>query len=488
MRESGAEAANRLQWRQEIFIFLATLLVMLWLLAVNGGPFYGADSPSYLRGGEFGFHTGLLIVQGWWQSLSGATPVAGGSSPESAVAGAIAGAGGARSIIYSFFTYVLRFPGATLFGVALAQAAAVTLILSSLRTMMAPDLALSVSLTTGAAVALLTSASWYAAYAMPDVLAGVTIAGALALTVFFDRAPVTLRVTLVALLAFCITTHGSHLLVGFGTLVTGAVAHFWLNRATRADALRKVIWFASPLAVAAAALLCVSYAAFGEASLAPKRYPLQLARSVADGPGAWYLRDHCATEHYAICELYGPNPPRQVREFLWGPNGVRFRATPEQMARIRAEESTIVRRAAMAYPGEQIRRSVDNSVAQFFQFGLHALVFGERMVEGEDPSIIHRSADKPRLRKAGEAIIYAGFFGALVLLWILRRRLTGTEIAAITVAIFGLAANAIVCGVLSAVTDRYQGRVAWVLPALAIIITARIWSESRSAAMRPAGR
>ena len=86
------------------------------------------------------------------------------------------------------------------------------------------------------------------------------------------------------------------------------------------------------------------------------------------------------------------------------------------------------------------------------------------------------------------AIIYAGFFGALVLLWILLRRLTGTEIAAITVAIFGLAANAIVCGVLSAVTDRYQSRVAWVLPALAIIITARIWSESRSAAMRPAGR
>ena len=370
-------------------------------------------------------------------------------------------------------------------GVAVAQAAAVTLTLSSLRSMMAPDTALSASLTAGAAVALLTSASWYAAYAMPDILAGVTIAGALALTVFFDRAPLTLRLTLVALVAFCVTTHGSHLVVGFAALVSGAAAHFWLYQAPRTDALRKVVWFASPMVVAAAVLLCTSYAAFGEASLAPKRYPIQLARSVADGPGAWYLRDHCATERYAICEIYGPNPPRKVNEFLWGSNGVRRRATPEQMERIRAEESTIVRRAAMAYPAEQIRRSAGNSFAQFFEFGLRSLIFGVRMVAGEDPSIIQSSTDRPRLRKAGEVIIYAGCFAAIVLLWIVRRRLTRAEMAAISVAVVGLATNAIVCGVLSAVTDRYQGRVVWVLPALAIIIAARIWSGSQSAALRP---
>ena len=88
MRESGAQAAKRFQWRPEILIFLATLLLMLWPLAVNGGPFYAADSASYLRGGAFGFHTGLLMVQHWWQSLSGATPVALGSSPQSVVASA----------------------------------------------------------------------------------------------------------------------------------------------------------------------------------------------------------------------------------------------------------------------------------------------------------------------------------------------------------------------------------------------------------------
>ena len=97
-------------------------------------------------------------------------------------------------------------------------------------------------------------------------------------------------------------------------------------------------WFGSPLLLAVVALLGTSYAAFGEWSLAPKRYPIGLARSISDGPGYWYLRDHCATEHFAICEIYGTNPPRKVNDFLWGPNGVRYRATPEQMERIRAEE------------------------------------------------------------------------------------------------------------------------------------------------------
>ena len=176
---------------------------------------------------------------------------------------------------------------------------------------------------------------------MPDILAGITMAGALALTVFFDRIGIVMRVTLVALIAFCITTHGSNLPIAFSVLVAGASREF------RLAASIVMVHFRPPgrsgssarVVLAVAALLGTSYVAFGEASLAPKRYPIQLARSVADGPGAWYLRDHCATERYAICEVFGPNPPRDVGEFLWSRNGVRYRATPEQMERIRAEES-----------------------------------------------------------------------------------------------------------------------------------------------------
>ena len=229
-------------------------------------------------------------------------------------------------------------------------------------------------------------------------------------------------------------------------------------------------------------MLTTSYAAFGELSLAPKRYPIQLARSVADGPGAWYLRNHCATEHYAICEIYGPNPPRKVHDFLWGPNGVRYRASPEQTERIRAEDSTIVRRAALAYPGEQIRRSATNAFLQLFEFGPRDLVFGVRLA-GEEPSLAQVHADQPMLKAAGGAIIYLSFLATIVLLVAFRRRLGSTDKAAIAVVAIGLLANAAVCGILSGVTARYQGRVAWVLPALGFIILARVWSTKTRPAL-----
>ena len=459
-------------WRREILIYAVTLLFLLWPLALNGVPFYSADSASYVRGGEFGFKTGLLLIDHWWHSLFGAAAAAAPpASPKALVAGAIAKSGGARSPIYSVAAYLLRAPGNSLVALAIAQAAAVALALSCFGKLVAPGSGVWPRVAVGAGVALLTPAAWYAAYAVPDILAGVTIGGALILTVFFDRIGAGLRVALVLLLAFCIAAHASHLLLAACVLVAGAIANSRMQR----PSIPRAAWFASPLILALAAMLGTSVAAFGEVSLAPKRYPIQLARSVADGPGYWYLRDHCASEHYAICEIYGTNPPRQVDDFLWGPNGVRYRASPQQMERIRAEESTIVRRAAMAYPFVQIRQALANSVEQFFSMGPRELVFGLRLA-GEKPDLVSAEADRPTLKAAGRVLMYVSFFASLLLLFLVRRRLTAAERAALAISAVGLVVNAAVCGALSGVTERYQARVAWVIPALALAILARLWS------------
>jgi hypothetical protein len=462
--------------RAALITFCTTLLLMLWPLAINRAPFYSADSASYLHGGEFGFNTGLLILDHWWQSLIGSAASA-GADPKVIVAGAVAEAGGTRSVIYSVTTYLLRAPGISLIALAVAQAASVALIVTLLIRLIAPRSDARSGIAAGAGVALLTSASWYAASVVPDILAGVAIAGIVALTILFERTSFVVRLMLVVVIAFCISAHASHFPIAAGTVVVGAAGHFWLHRLSIGEALRRAAWFASPVVLAVAAVVGTSYAAFGEPSLAPKRYPIQLARSVEDGPGAWYLRDHCAIEHYAICEVFGPNPPREVGEFLWSRNGVRYRATPEQMERIRAEESIIVRRAAMAYPGFQIRRSINNTARQFFDFGTGDLIFGIDLVNRSDPVIEENRPDRPMLKAAGDVVIYFSFLGAIVLLFLYKRRLTRTEVAAVLVALLGLLANAAVCGILSAVTERYQGRVAWIVPALALILLMRVRSE-----------
>lgn len=478
-----ANAKWGLSWRQEIALFLLTTLFLAWPMFVNGAPFYAGDSASYLRGGNFGFHTGLQVLDQWWNALVGAPPLTStGEDPKAGVAAAVAESGGVRSVIYSVTTYLFRWPGQSLIALGILQASAVALAIGLVRSKLAPRADFHASLAAAVAIALLTTAPWYAAYAMPDIFAGVAIAGAIILTLFFDRIGAAARISLVLLIAYCITVHGTHLPVAFVVLMAGATASFLIGRPSRRDAASRALWFVSPVVLAVIALLGTSYLAFGEASLAPKRYPIQLARSVADGPGAWHLRDHCATERYAICEIFGPNPPRRSGEFLWSENGVRYRATPEQMERIRAEESLIVRRAAMEYPVEQFRLSAKNIARQLIMFGPDDLEFGQRLVGQEDPTLTQISANRPGLTAVGEIVVYLSFALSVLFLIAIRWVLRPVEIASIAIVVIGLLANAAICGILSGVTDRYQARVVWLLPAVAILILLRIRSEPGPAA------
>ena len=480
---AGVQSPNSEPAKGGFLFFSVAWLLLLWPLFVNGAPFYSEDSGSYLRGGEFGFHTGMRMID---QRLQLSTPVgsqAANVDAKASVAAAIADSGGTRSVIYSVLTYLLRWPGISLMALAIAQAGAVAFMLTALRSLLAPKSGRSWAVAVAGALALFSSAAWYAAYVVPDIFAGVAIASAVILTVFFERFGLVYRIVLILLLAGSITFHGSHLPLALATLIAGGSASFWLNRSRLGRfEFSRVLWFISPIVLASAALLGTSYVAFGEFSLNPKRYPIALARSVADGPGAWHLRDHCATERYAICEIYGRNPPRDVGDFLWGENGVRHRASPEQMERIRAEESVIVRRAFQEYPGNQLRRSATNTVFQLAEFGPGSLIFGRSLVGRDDPQLIATSPDRHDLKRLGKLLIYLGFAAALAVLIALRRKLERVEVAAVAVTAVGLLANAAICGGLSAVTDRYQGRVAWVLPALAFFILLRVWGEKRPAA------
>ena len=461
-------------WKREAALWLIASVFLLWPVFVNSGPFYESDSASYIRGGKLGVETGVAMLDRW---AAQAPSRQAAPAPQDDVDRAIANSGGARSAIYSVAAYLLRWPGNTLLCLVVLQALATAFVICSLRRLLAPQAEFWTAIAASAALGVLSSAAWYSAYAMPDILAGIGICAALLLTVFFPRITTGMKVALALLIAFSITAHGSHLPIIALTLAAGTIASWCLPYVRSSSRLRSIVWFASPILLAVTATVATSYAAFGEISLWPKRYPIQLARSVADGPGASYLHDHCATEHYAVCEVLGPNPPRDVLQFLWGPNGLRYRATPAQMERIRAEEPTIVRRAALAYPMFQIRRSVTNAFEQLIDFGPE-LLFGARMLgSGQEMTPVPVASDRPALKLVAKILIYAGFIGSILFLVAARRQLTRSEKSALAVVTVGLVANAAVCGMLSAVAARYQGRVAWVLPALAVMILLRMASD-----------
>jgi hypothetical protein len=178
-----------------------------------------------------------------------------------------------RSLIYSVLAYVLRAPGSSLIGLAIAQAGAVAVILSFIRRLLLPGTRLWTGIAVGAAVSCLTSAAWYAAYVMPDIFAGVTIGGALVLTVFLDRLGTPARILLVVLVAFGVTCTAA-------TCPSPCVP--WGQEPPRTSGCGAgrqggswCPWRGSPArwCSAVAALFATSFVAFGEASLSPKRYP-----------------------------------------------------------------------------------------------------------------------------------------------------------------------------------------------------------------------
>jgi hypothetical protein len=459
--------------------FLLFTFMLLWPLSLNWHPFYVADSASYLRGGGTGIETGMLMLREWWQGLSGGSGVAANGGSGAAVNAAVGQAGGTRSLTYSLLTYLLRMPGQSLLALVVFQAGAVAVLVMMVQRLMAPDAAKPGQLCMIMAMALLTSAGWSAATAMPDIFAGVVLLGSIPLTLYLERLGFAERTGLILLLALAITAHASHLPLALATLLTGAAIRYVIRRPSRAEAVRDAFWILSPALLALAALFTLSYVGFGMASVTPKRYPILLARSIADGPGLRYLQEHCGTEKYAICEVFGTDFPTHPREFLWGPNGVRYRATPGQMERIRDEEWSIVRNAAVEYPILQLGTSTKNFLRQFASFGLGKVDFRAGLVVGPSGRVdlVDVADDRPRLRAWLSTVIYVSFGASLVVLLLLRRRLSNIERGALLIVVVGLTSNAAICGILSGVADRYQARVAWALPLLAMLILLRNWSK-----------
>ncbi len=203
-------------------------------------------------------------------------------------------------------------------------------------------------------------------------------------------------------------------------------------------------------------------------SLTPNRIPALLARSVGDGPGRWYLQEECDQgASYAVCELFDTIPDN-MHQFLWVGLG---RATDEQMARIRAEEMGIVLAAFRRYPLEQIGATLANAGQQFAMIGTSDLWLytpADQAKVLNDVRVTGGNSQRNDAIRAFEWVaLVATAASLLVLGW---RVVTGrtrhflTEAALMV--FFALVVNAAIFGGLSAPVDRYQSRMAWLIPAL----------------------
>jgi hypothetical protein len=437
-------------------LIAAVLAVLLcWPMLLVTAPLGYFDSLSYVQTGERAVTLAL--------DLLGLADPAGGSGAAAPAAAEAAGARQLRSFAYSAFVHLGAQTPAGLPLVPVLQTAATLVVLFALaggppaRGPLAAAAALVLVGTT-------TTLPWFAAYLMPDILAAALLLYFALLAGRIDAVPGPWRLALAAFAAFAVVSHYGHLPLAAGLCGVVLALRAAGRRLTPAVAALGIV----PILAAAAANLAASAVALNETSVAPKRLPILLARSIDDGPALWYLREACPEAGYTVCRVM-PELPDDITEFLWHDTGI-ARATAAEMDAIRAEEATILWRAFLAYPAAQTRAFAGNVLRQLVAVGTGEVLPLEPDGAGGLATATARAEAYPALAlfdtltKAGTA---AGAI-ALAALWLSGR--TGRdERLAVAVCLAGILGNALIFGGLSAPVDRYQSRIVWILPALAAL-------------------
>lgn len=476
-RSAGPQLRSRMVAldRRLLMTTLIAAVLFLWPLFAYGRAGNFQDSAAYYKGG----HKAVTFV------LDKLEPSRAASS-ELGVDRSRPGPGataveqphqtrGSRSVAYSVAAYVLGWPQAQMWLLVVAQALAAGFVSGVGLLLFGENVRGAAA--KSAVLAVATPVAFVACLLIPDLFAGLLIFITAIMAIAYRSLSPGVRLFSVFLATASIAFHASHVPLGLGVT---AVAAAWLLVATRGRRrIGRGQWacLLAPLLIGASATVAMNSVAWGGPSLTGKRYPLTLARSIVEGPGKWYLERNCGHLKYAICELYPSGVPSTIDDFLWGKNGVNARATPEQLDRIRAEEADVVLAATKAYPLQEIGRTGYNIIRQLGIFypglGLHM-----RIVVGPDgnPVSVPASYD-PTWTRLVAALSIAGVLVALAFLFS-RWRTLGELRPIVGLVLFGILLNAAICVYFSGVSERYQARVVWLIPLLALMALGPIGHRS----------
>lgn len=474
---------------------LAGALLILAVVAVNGHPTVFTDTDDYYAlGKELMTDIGLGppppelsdadVAQAKIDRHMGLTQMA------------------SRSAIYSLFLYVTESVG-TLWLMALAQAAAVSWLMLLLWRTALPREKWRTGLIAIAAISIVSPLPFFAAFAMPDIFAGVVVVAATLLLVYADRLGRWERRSVGALLTVALAVHTSHVLFMVPLLGIGGLMLIWLRAGRRAAAGRIV---SAGIAIVVALAANSAYGALirYETGEPLRNQPFLTARLLADGPGRAYLRHACEKGNvYTLCG-YKNKPLNNSEDILWSDlprNGVFMRADYATRVDLEEQEARFVLGTLAYAPGAQFVASLKNWGQQL------VLIFVEDPIRNPVfyltdpywrqtnlPPVIARVADcGPRHRSCPSLLTMAqsrSWHGAWLIAataalgvaaWGLRRRADGGSsggddrrlIAVAVLFAAGVILNAAVCGILSGPFPRYQSRIVWLIPAGAALLATR---------------
>lgn len=450
-------------------------MALCWPLAATGHLRAFYDSNSYLRGGDaiwriaaeaVGLDRGSAIA-GDPVAETGGAPADGASAEEPGELGDTSQLYG-RSITYAaLFGGVVRTAGPWAF--TFLQCFLVSLAILAMTDRQALRRPVLLVLGLGA-VAVASSAAWMSSILMPDALGAVVLIFGAILIDRFEAFTLGQKIALSLLAAFAVSSHYGNIPLA-AAVVGAALALRALSRRGMGAVGWKPVVVAGLFVVAAAPVLNVSasLAVLGEPSVTPLRPPVVLARSLEDGPARWLLEERCAEDGAEYCAAFETEVPQTHYDFLWGERGL-VNQDGATAASLRENEWRIVLEAALAYPFQQIAATLRNTGRQLVlvsHTGSSWTWDGEALERPEEQGGFFGPARMDPLMRwtvIASVIVLVGLVAT--------RRLDGPQLRILGLICFGLVVNAFIFGALSAPAERYQARVAWLLPLLAALFIA----------------
>lgn len=508
-------------------LLLATLALLL-PAAWNGMPLLYPDTPTYLRGAE----TGLMRLAGpgklapWvapapvpTTHLPAASAPMGRATGLTALDEQVVLAG--RSVYYGALLEAAQLAG-SLWWAAAFQALCVAWLLQLLL-VHCWRLPAGAFLGITGALAVATPAGLFTGLLMPDVFAALGIL-ALAILLTQGRALGTgQRVGLGLLLLFALCAHASHLATA--ALLLAAVALGATARvAARVGITPRRAWPRAEALSFALAAACVVGALLAEAAFSaavqravgapPLRLPHLSARLIDRGPGEAYLRQACPTlappARWAACDFIDRYPLAWT-DFLFAREPGRGVFAPADTAtkrRLSGEQLALAWAVLRHDPAGVLGGMAADVGRQLTMFQIDIWGLGPRelaMYTGRVPPPLlaameaSRGAVSPQWQDRFSTVTRAAVLSSLVTLVILagmwrrgqrgrpqhpgERALRAPDATALgrllpisALVLAGVVLNAMVCAVAAAPLDRFQARVIWLLPLLALAGIATLWS------------
>jgi|GEM_PF-234391 len=386
-------------------------------------------------------------------------------------------------IFYSAFL-LLTHLRLTLWGAVLAQSAITALLVREvLRGVSAgarTDLALVV---VAAALGIGTAVPWFQGQIMPDALTGI---GSLCLYLTISRTFPERRARwgIAGVLVLSLTAHPTHLPVALGVTSLAQIALLSCPRRARPRWRFRRAW--GCIGIAVVLIPAVNYLPTGEIFFARATYPYVLGRLVEDGIAKRLLDDRCAAADYALCLHREDLEHMDAQTFLWHPESPLGRIGGWDGETSRQEARRIVLDSLAAYPLEHLSALVTRSIEQLFRVGTgeglspypeghwidsvvggrfrreHAHYLASRQQRGQLPL--------QQLTALHQWVLAMSATSSLAILVAGLRARGAPGLGLHAFVWLSLVVNAAVAAALLGVSDRFQARVAWLLP-LAVLAT-----------------